>query len=507
MSIVRRYCLVLAALVVAVPADMAAQGADRPIPDGLYRFVPERSDEIGDKVDQAVAHMNFLIRGIARGRLKGANRPIDQIDIRYSSDSVWISLRADEPWVVSTMDGRDTPYTRPDGEVVQVKTTVEPGVIDQYFTSDDGEKQMIYRLRDDGLLEVESIVYSDKLREPFRYTWVYRPIERPAEGGGGAAAADPAGPGLMGRPVNTYSIVARDPDSGELGVAVQSHWFSVGPLVPWAEPGVGAVATQSFVDPSYGPLGLALMRAGKSAEQALAALVGADEHPEVRQVAMIDARGVVAAHTGEGAIAEAGHMVGENYSVQANLMLSETVPGAMARAFESTRGDLTARLMAALEAAQAEGGDIRGKQSAAILVVSGERHAMPWQGRVVDLRVEDHPEPVAELGRLVTLSRAYARMNAGDEALTQGDVARALREYSAAQEMVPDAASNGEMAFWHAVTLVGLERVDESLPLFRRAFDQDPNWREVIPRLADAGQFPDDPALIRRIVELDGTRP
>lgn len=302
------------------------------------------------------------------------------------------------------------------------------------------------------------------------------------------------------RPVNTYSIVARDPDTGQLGVAVQSHWFSVGAVVPFAEAGVGAVATQSFVDPAYGPLGLELMRAGKTADQALAALLEGDEHPEVRQVAMVDARGNVAVHTGGGAIAEAGHRTGETYSVQANLMLRPTVPDAMARAFEETEGDLAARLLAALEAAQAEGGDIRGKQSAAILVVSGSPTGRPWVDRLVDLRVEDHPEPVEELGRLLHLARAYQHMNAGDEALTEGDVEAALESYSTAQAMVPDEATNGEMAFWHAVTLVGVGRVEESLPLFRRAFAQDAHWAELIPRLVEAGQFPDRPDVVERVL-------
>lgn len=308
-------------------------------------------------------------------------------------------------------------------------------------------------------------------------------------------------PGI--RPVNTYSIVARDPDTGEMGVAVQSHWFSVGPLVPWAEAGVGAVATQSFVDPSYGPLGLEMMRAGRTAGQALAGLLESDEHPEVRQVAMVDADGNVAAHTGEGAIEAAGHRTGESYSVQANLMLSSTVPDAMARAFEASEGDLAERMLAALEAAEGEGGDIRGKQSAAILIVRGESTGRPWADRVLDLRVEDHPEPVVELRRLVHLGRAYARMNAGDDALTQGDVEAALGHYAAAEAMVPDEATNGEMAFWHAVTLVGVDRVDEALPLFRRAFAQDPHWRELLPRLVRAGQFPDDPELVERILAIE----
>lgn len=506
-------------LAMAASPVWAQDGGERPIQQGLYEFVPDQSDEIEGRIDKAVAHMNFLIRGIAKGRLRGANQPIDRIDIRYAGDSVWISLRADEPWVVSLMNGEYIPYRRADGEVVQVKSDVSTGVIDQYFKSDDGEKQMVYRVREDGLLEVESIIFSEKLKEPFRYTWVYKRVPRETEEteeGGGQSAA-PSGirgdgpdpdprPGRLGRPVHTYSIVARDPDSGELGVAVQSHWFSVGPLVTWAEPGVGAVATQSFVDPSYGPLGLELMKAGKSAEEALAALLLADEHPDVRQVGMIDADGVVAAHTGSSAIRAASHIVGESYAVQANMMLNETVPAAMARAFEATEGDLTERLLAALEAAQAEGGDIRGKQSAALLVVSGEPSPVPWRGRVTNLRIEDHPEPVKELRRLVTLARAYAHMNAGDDALTEGDVERALAEYSAAGAMVPDAASNGEMVFWHAVTLASLDREEESLPLFRRAFAQDENWRELLPRLVEAGQFPDDAALVERITGLDGAR-
>ena len=190
----------------------------------------------------------------------------------------------------------------------------------------------------------------------------------------------------------TYSIVARDPDTGQLGVAVQSHWFSVGALVPWAEAGVGAVATQSLVDPSYGPLGLDLMRAGRSAPQSLEGLLVADAHPEIRQVAMIDADGDVAAHTGTNCIPHAGHVTGEDFSVQANLMDRDTVPEAMATAFRRADGDLAARMLAALRAAQDEGGDIRGEQSAALLVVSGTPTGRPWSDVVVDLRVEDHDE-------------------------------------------------------------------------------------------------------------------
>ena len=203
------------------------------------------------------------------------------------------------------------------------------------------------------------------------------------------------------RPVHTFSIVARDPQTGELGVAVQSHWFSVGSIVPWAEAGIGAVATQSFVDPSYGKLGLDLMRAGKSAPDTLKSLLAGDEGRDVRQVAMIDAQGRVAAHTGSKDIQAAGHIVGRDYSVQANLMLDEKVWPAMSRAFETTKGDLAERMLAALDAAQEAGGDIRGRQSAALIVVSGKPTGRSWSDRLFDLRVDDHSEPLKELRRLV----------------------------------------------------------------------------------------------------------
>jgi uncharacterized Ntn-hydrolase superfamily protein len=318
----------------------------------------------------------------------------------------------------------------------------------------------------------------------------------PADAAGSATGRVARDQGQPLRPVNTYSIVARDPDTGEMGVAVQSHWFSVGPLVPWAEAGVGAVATQSFVEVSYGPLGLELMRAGKTAPLALQSLLASDENAAVRQVAMIDKDGNVAAHTGDHCIAAAGHRSGENFSVQANLMLNDTVWGAMAAAYEATTGPLAERMLAALEAAEAEGGDIRGKQSAAILVVRGESTGRPWEDRLVDLRIEDHPAPIPELKRILTLHRAYERMNRGDAAVTAGDIDGALLEYAAAEAMVPDSA---EMIFWHAVTLVGQERIEDSLPLFARSFALDPNWVLVVPRLVPSGLLPDDDELIGRI--------
>lgn len=305
------------------------------------------------------------------------------------------------------------------------------------------------------------------------------------------------------RPVHTYSIVARDHDTGQLGVAVQSHWFSVGSIVSWAEPGVGAVATQSFVEVSYGPLGLQLMRGGKSADAALAALLAVDPNPEVRQVAMVDADGNVAVHTGDDAIAEACDAEGDGYSVQANLMLKDTVCEAMVAAYEATEGDLAERMMSALEAAQGEGGDIRGKQSAALLVVSGDRTAPAWGDRIFDLRIEDHPQPVEELRRLLTLARAYNYMNAGDEHMTRGEVGQAVDAYGKAESLAPE---SHEMVFWHAVTLAGIGKVDEALPLFQRAFTMWPDWRVLVPRLPEAGLLPDDPELIARVLAVGESR-
>jgi uncharacterized Ntn-hydrolase superfamily protein len=300
--------------------------------------------------------------------------------------------------------------------------------------------------------------------------------------------------------VSTYSIVARDAATGELGVAVQSHWFSVGALVPWAEAGVGAVATQSFVDASYGPLGLDLMRAGRSAPDALRGLVAADKGRAVRQVAMIDAQGRVAAHTGEKCIAAAGHQVGKSFSVQANLMEKATVWPAMARAFESAKGDLTERLLAALEAAEREGGDIRGKQSAAILVVRAKSTGRPWADRVVDLRVEDHAQPLVELRRLVRVHRAYEHMNAGDLCAEKKDWACAAREYGAAEKILPpESAAGGEVVFWHAVTLVTAGRVEEALPLFRKVFAREPKWADLVGRLPAADLLPKDEKILARI--------
>jgi uncharacterized Ntn-hydrolase superfamily protein len=329
------------------------------------------------------------------------------------------------------------------------------------------------------------------------------------------------------RPVNTFSIVARDPATGQMGVAVQSHWFAVGQIVPWAEAGVGAVATQSFVDPSYGKLGLDLLRAGKSAPDTLRALLGGDAACEVRQVGVVDANGVVATFTGNRDIAAAGGIAsnasgeavtvncgahggrlsaGRDFAVQANLMANDRVWPAMAKAFAAAKGDLAERMLAALDAAQAEGGDIRGKQSAALIVVNAKSTGRAWQDRAFDLRVDDHPQPLAELRRLVALQRAYNHMNAGDLAVEHKDHETALREYSAAERIASDTAGIpqsrfAEMLYWHAVALVNMGRVDEALPIFARAFQLEPSWRELTPRLSRSGLLPEDAALLERITK------
>jgi uncharacterized Ntn-hydrolase superfamily protein len=300
-------------------------------------------------------------------------------------------------------------------------------------------------------------------------------------------------------PVHTYSIVARDPATGQLGVAVQSHNFAVGTVVPWAEAGVGAVATQSIPDLSYGKLGLDLMRAGKSAPDAIRSLLAGDDGRDLRQVAMIDARGRVASHTGSRNIPEAGHEVGANFAVQANLMVNDKVWPAMARAFETATGPLAERMLAALDAAQAAGGDIRGKQSAAIVVVAGTPTGNSWVDRVVDLRVDDSTEPLKEMRRLLVLRRAYDHIDAARQAQRNNDNERALTEYRAASALAPD---NAELIFWHAVALVRMKRLDDALPLFRRVFVLDKAWVELPSRLAKVGLMPNDPSMIQRIVDV-----
>lgn len=298
---------------------------------------------------------------------------------------------------------------------------------------------------------------------------------------------------------HTFSIVARDEESGEMGVAVQSHWFSVGSVVTWAEAGVGAVATQALVEVSYGPQGLDLMRAGLSAPEALESLLKDDEGRELRQVAMVDSKGHVAAHTGTRCVADAGDKTGASFSAQANMMASPTVWSEMARAYREAEGDLAARMLTALEAGQAAGGDIRGRQSAAILIVKAESSGRPWADTVMELRVEDHSKPIQELHRLVELHRAYQRMNRGDELLGAGRTEDALHEYRAAAEMAPEIE---ELPFWHAVTLADLGRLEEALPIFREVFAKKADWATLLKRLPQAGMLRDDSQMMERIMAL-----
>ncbi|HSD88045.1 MAG TPA: DUF1028 domain-containing protein [Kofleriaceae bacterium] len=289
------------------------------------------------------------------------------------------------------------------------------------------------------------------------------------------------------RPAHTFSIVARDPVTGDLGVAVQSHYFGVGSVVVWAEAGVGAVATQSFVEPAYGPRGLGLMRDGIAAPDAMAQLVAADKQASVRQLGFIDARGRVASHTGAKCIGVAASHVGTGYAVQANIMANDRVVPAMAAAYEAAKGDLADRMLAALDAAQAAGGDLRGCQSAAILVVSGTRSDTPWKEKKLDLRVEDSADPLRELRRLVVLGRAYDQENQGDLAVEKHDIDAAVEHYGNATRIAPD---NIEMVYWSAVSLAGAGRVDQAIPMFKRAFSADRAWQELTRRLVTAGLLP-----------------
>jgi uncharacterized Ntn-hydrolase superfamily protein len=281
----------------------------------------------------------------------------------------------------------------------------------------------------------------------------------------------------------TYSIVARDAETGALGVGVETHQPSVGAIVPWIRPGVGAVATQSFVNIAFGPQGLALLESGLPPERALAAMIAGDDMPGRRQVAVLAASGQVAVHTGEHCIPFAGHRVGEGYSVQANMMLKDTVPGAMAAAFEDASGHLAQRILAALDAAQAEGGDIRGCQSAAILVrAPGHDLDFHW-----DLRVDNDPKPLAKLHELVNIrlaGRVLDLVTEGGSALAE-DQAERLRLYQAAFERADRLAPSDEQTFWYAVTGLAqaLGENERAMDLLDPVFARAPQWRELLMRL------------------------
>jgi uncharacterized Ntn-hydrolase superfamily protein len=283
---------------------------------------------------------------------------------------------------------------------------------------------------------------------------------------------------------HTFSIVARDTVTGEMGVAVQSHWFNVGAIVTWGEAGVGVIATQSFVNVSFGIRGLELLKKDFTPSEAIDSLLSNDDGRDVRQVAILDSKGRVASYTGKNCVPAAGNIAGDNFSVQANLMLNDKVWPAMAEAFKKTSGRLAERMIAALEAGQKAGGDIRGKQSAALMVFKGQQTNKPWEGKVIDLRVEDNPEPIKELKRVLKVHRAYEHMNNGDLAVEKGNMEKAMQEYSAAEDMFP---GNEEMKYWHAVTLANNGKVNESLPIFKEVFKANKNYEILTPRLVPVG--------------------
>ncbi len=298
---------------------------------------------------------------------------------------------------------------------------------------------------------------------------------------------------------HTYSIVARISLTGQLGVAVQTHWFAVGALCPWVEAGVGAIATQSMVEVSYGPKGLALLRSGLHPRAALDELLGQDEGRETRQVAFLNGSGEVAVHTGSRCIAYAGHHIGSGYAVQANMMASASVWPAMAEAFESSRGDLASRMLASLKAGQAAGGDVRGCQSACMRVVGGVSSDEPWKHMLVDIRVDDHPRPLEELSRLLDIQQAYHLMNAGYDLIAQGKSREALDKYTQAARL---AAHIDEIPFWQAVTLADNGFLEDALPIFRQVFAINPGWAALVSRLPDAGLLKKDTGMMGKILAM-----
>lgn len=284
---------------------------------------------------------------------------------------------------------------------------------------------------------------------------------------------------------HTFSIVARDANTGEMAVAVQSNWFSVGTVVSWGEAGVGVIATQSFVNKSFGIRGLNLLKEGKSPQEALDLLLSDDSGKEFRQVAILDTQGRVATHTGKSCIDAAGHSNGENFSVQANMMLNDKVVPAMEKAWkENASLRLPERMVAVLQAAQQAGGDIRGKQSAALLVVAPKATEKPWNDRLVDLRVDDSKDPIAEIARLLKVFRAYEHMNQGDLYVEKNQMQEAMDEYGKAMKMFPD---NLEMQYWTAITLANNKDIQKASAMLQKIYKKDPNWRELTRRLPKAG--------------------
>jgi uncharacterized Ntn-hydrolase superfamily protein len=298
---------------------------------------------------------------------------------------------------------------------------------------------------------------------------------------------------------HTFSIVARDPKTGEMAVAVQSHWFSVGTVVAWGEAGIGVVATQSFVNKSFGLRGLELLKQGKSPQETMDILLSDDAGKEVRQVAILDTQGRVATHTGKNCIDAAGHLNGANFSVQANMMLNDKVWPAMAAAWKKyEQFPLAERVMEVMKSAQAAGGDIRGKQSAVLMIFAPHKSSEPWNDKLIDLRIDDSKEPIKELERLLKVHRAYEHMNQGDLYTEKNDMANAMKEYNAAMKQFPE---NLEMKYWTAITLANNKQVSKALPMLKEIYAKDPNWRELTKRLPKVGLLSVSEEELRRLTQ------
>jgi uncharacterized Ntn-hydrolase superfamily protein len=297
---------------------------------------------------------------------------------------------------------------------------------------------------------------------------------------------------------HTFSIVARDTATGEMAIAVQSHWFSVGTVVAWGEAGVGVIATQSFVNKSFGIRGLALLKDGKTPQAAMDALLQDDSGKEFRQVAIIDTHGAVATHTGKNCIVFAGHKNGNNFSVQANMMLNDAVVPAMEKSWlANNKLPLGERMVAVLKAGQDAGGDVRGKQSAALLVVASKATSAPWNDRLIDLRVDDAVDPITELDRLLRVFRAYEHMNRGDLYVEQNDMSNAMDEYHLAMKMFPN---NLEMQYWTAITLANSKDIKKASQMLQKIYKTDPHWRALTTRLPMAGVLTVSEADLKELI-------
>jgi uncharacterized Ntn-hydrolase superfamily protein len=295
----------------------------------------------------------------------------------------------------------------------------------------------------------------------------------------------------------TYSIVARDPSTGQLGIAVGSRYFAAGRLVPWIAAGVGAIVSQAFTDPAYGSEGLRLLGAGLTPQDALDRLIRADRGAAMRQVAVLDARGRVAAHTGAACVAAAGHALGAECAAQANMMARDTVWPAMLEAFGHASGDLAERLLAAMRAAEAAGGDVRGRQAAALIVAPGHATDAPGADRLVDLRVDDHADPVGEIARLLAYSRAHARAMASAEKAMVGDISAALADLDACCAAYPN---EPEFLTRRALMLLASGRAAEARRMVERAHAIYPGWSTFLVRFTDAGIVPIPRAAVEALV-------